>query len=297
MIRKKPALIILAAGMGSRYGGLKQMDPIGPCGEKIIDYSIYDAIAAGFGKIVFVIRESFEKEFKDLFQEKLKNRIDVAFVNQEIHKVPEGVVFNPERQKPWGTGHAILMAKELINEPFAVINADDFYGKEAFAIMANFLQEKISDNLNGMIGYLLRNTISDKGPVSRGVCEIDDSENLKEVVERDQIEKIGNEIAFRKLNQWITLPENIIVSMNFWGFNPSIFKYLECQFVDFLKEQGNQLKSEFFIPNVVSQTIKNGDISYNVLQTSSKWFGVTYKEDKMSAIVSIKELINKEEYP
>lgn len=293
----KPTLLVLAAGMGSRYGGLKQIDPIGPSNETIIDYSIHDAIEAGFGKIVFVIRESFEEEFKAIFNSKLTGKIEVDYVNQEIEKVPDGITFNKEREKPWGTGHAILMAKDCINEPFAVINADDYYGAEAFTTIADYLSNTITDQEYCMVGYQLANTISENGSVSRGVCETNENDHLTTVVERTHIEKLEDGIAYKENEQWVSLPADAIVSMNFWGFTPQLFEHLESQFVTFLKEKGDQLKSEFFIPSVVANIIHDGKTKVKVLKSDAQWFGVTYREDKEKAIDAIGKLIEKGAYP
>ncbi|WP_461631190.1 nucleotidyltransferase family protein [Labilibaculum euxinus] len=293
----KPTLLVLAAGMGSRYGGLKQIDPIGPTNETIIDYSIHDAIEAGFGKIVFVIRESFEEEFKELFNTKLAGKIEVDYVNQEIGKVPEGSVYNLEREKPWGTGHAILMTKDCINEPFAVINADDYYGVEAFTTIAEYLSNTITDEENCMVGYQLGNTISENGSVSRGVCGTNENDHLTAVVERTHIEKLENGIAYKENEVWVQLVPQTTVSMNFWGFTPKLFDYLEAQFILFLKEEGDQLKSEFFIPSVVANIIKDGKTQVKVLKSDAQWFGVTYREDKEKAVKAIGKLIEKGTYP
>lgn len=297
MQKMKPTLLVLAAGMGSRYGGLKQIDPIGPSGETIIDYSIHDAINAGFGKIVFVIRESFEQEFKELFNSKLNGKIEVDYVNQEITKVPLGSKYTSEREKPWGTGHAILMAKDCIKEPFAVINADDYYGVEAFTTIADYLRSGISDQENCMVGYQLGNTISENGFVSRGVCETNEKDNLTTVVERVHIEKLESGIAYKEEDKWISLAETTTVSMNFWGFTPSIFESLESQFTCFLAKDGDQLKSEFFIPSVVAEIISEGNTQFKVLKSNAQWFGVTYREDKDKAIKAIEKLIEKGIYP
>lgn len=293
----KPTLLVLAAGMGSRYGGLKQIDPIGPSGETIIDYSIHDAINAGFGKIVFVIRESFEKEFKELFNAKLDGKIEVDYVTQEITKVPLGSKYTPEREKPWGTGHAILMAKECINEPFAVINADDYYGVEAFTTISKYLSSSISERENCMVGYQLGNTISENGFVSRGVCETNDNDHLTTVVERTHIESLESGIAYKEDEKWVPLSGDTTVSMNFWGFTPSLFDHLESQFTSFLANEGDQLKSEFFIPSVVAQIINEGNTQIKVLKSKAQWFGVTYREDKEKAVKAIGKLIEKEIYP
>ncbi len=291
----KPTLLILAAGMGSRYGGLKQMDKIGPSGETIIDYSIYDAIEAGFGKIVFVIRESFMDDFKAIFNPKLEGKIAVEYVTQEITKVPKDIAVNPDREKPWGTGHAILMAKDVIKEPFAVINADDFYGREAFVTIAEFLSNKASATENCMVGYDLQNTISENGSVSRGVCEMDNERNLKSIVERTQIEKQGENIAFKADEKWQTLPPDATVSMNFWGFTPELFGHLENQFADFLKERGCELKSEFYIPTVVANLM--GEVNFKVLQSDAQWFGVTYREDREKVVDALCQLAKQGTYP
>jgi UTP-glucose-1-phosphate uridylyltransferase len=293
----KPTLLVLAAGMGSRYGGLKQIDPIGPSDETIIDYSIYDAIAAGFGKIVFVIREKFKKEFMELFNAKLAGKIDVEYVTQEIDKVPEDSSYTPDREKPWGTGHAILMAKECINEPFAVINADDYYGVEAFATMADFLMNSVSEKEYSMVGYQLANTISENGSVSRGVCATNANGHLETVVERTHIEKLTEGIAYKEDDKWIPLACETTVSMNFWGFTPQIFTHLEDQFINFLAEEGQALKSEFFIPSVVAKIIDDGNTNVKVLKSAAQWFGVTYREDKDKAAKAILELVGKGIYP
>jgi len=293
----KPTLLVLAAGMGSRYGGLKQLDPIGPSNETIIDYSIHDAIAAGFGKIVFVIREGFEKEFKELFNAKLAGRIEVDYVNQEIGKIPEGSSFNSEREKPWGTGHAILMAKACIKEPFAVINADDYYGVEAFSTMADFLKNSITEKEYAMVGYQLANTISENGSVSRGVCATNASDHLETVIERTHIEKRLQGIAYKEDDKWIPLAGETTVSMNFWGFTIQLFKHLEVQFRSFLAEEGQALKSEFFIPSVVAKIIEDGNTNVKVLKSDAQWFGVTYREDKEKAAKAILELVDKGIYP
>ena len=295
----KPTLFVLAAGMGSRYGGLKQLDGLGPNGETIMDYSIYDAIKAGFGKIVFVIRESFESDFKAVVINKFRDLIEVETVFQDITNVPEGCTYNPEREKPWGTNHAVLMGKDVIKEPFAVINADDFYGQESFAVLADFLRS-VEDKKNEycMVGYHVGNTLSESGSVSRGVCVVDNNGNLQNVVERTNIEEKGGKIIFiDENNVEVEIQENTPVSMNMWGFTPDYFEYSLDFFKDFLAENGQKLKSEFYIPLAVNNLIVAGKVSCKVLDTTSKWFGVTYAEDRPQVVLKINELIGKGIYP
>lgn len=295
----KPTLFVLAAGMGSRYGGLKQLDGLGPNGETIMDYSIYDAIKAGFGKIVFVIRESFEKDFKAVVVDKFRDLIEVETVFQDISNVPEGCTYNPEREKPWGTNHAVLMGKDVIKEPFAVINADDFYGQESFAVLADFLRSvEGKKNEYCMIGYHVGNTLSESGSVSRGVCVVDENGNLLNVVERTNIEEKGGKIIFiDENNEEVAIEPNTPVSMNMWGFTPDYFDYSIDYFKEFLNENGQKLKSEFYIPLAVNNLIVSGKASCKVLDTTSKWFGVTYAEDRPQVVLKINELIRKGIYP
>lgn len=295
----KPTLFVLAAGMGSRYGGLKQLDGLGPNGETIMDYSIYDAIKAGFGKIVFVIRTSFEQDFKDVVVNKFKDLIDTDIVFQEINKVPEGSTYTPEREKPWGTNHAVLMGKDAIKEPFAVINADDFYGQESFAILADFLRSvEGKKNEYCMIGYRVGNTLSESGSVSRGVCVVDENDNLLNVVERTSIEEKGGKINFLDENgEEVTIDQNTPVSMNMWGFTPDYFDYSEEFFKEFLVENGQKLKSEFYIPLAVNNLIVEKKATCKVLDTPSKWFGVTYADDRSQVVLKINELVRKGVYP
>jgi UTP-glucose-1-phosphate uridylyltransferase len=298
-IYMKPTLFVLAAGMGSRYGGLKQLDGLGPNGETIMDYSIYDAIKAGFGKLVFVIRESFEKDFREIVVNKFKDLIDVEVVFQEISNVPEGCVYNPEREKPWGTNHAVLMGKDVIKEPFAVINADDFYGQESFQVLADFLRSVDGKQHEYcMVGYRVGNTLSESGSVSRGVCVVDEKGNLKNVVERTHIEeKSGAIIYVDEKGEEVSIPASTPVSMNMWGFTPDYFDYSWEFFKDFLNERGQELKSEFYIPLAVNELIVNGKVSCKVLDTPSKWFGVTYAEDRPQVVLKINELVRKGVYP
>ncbi len=296
----KPTLVILAAGMGSRYGGLKQMDAFTPEGDTIIDFSIYDALRAGFGKFVFIIRKSFEKEFKEIFNKKLEGKAEVAYVFQELDSVPEKYI-NPERVKPWGTGHALLMAKDAVNENFAIINADDFYGAEAFATMANYLKQvdKTSYNFSS-IAYLLKNTVSDHGYVSRGECQVDENGFLTDVTERTHIEKVNGKLMREddeNDGQLIPINENTIVSMNFWGFTPKCFEFGQQLFETFLQNNTSNLKAEFYIPSVVNEILKSGVAQVKILKSDAKWFGVTYKEDKEIVQNAIAALKNNNVYP
>ena len=295
----KPTLLILAAGIGSRYGGLKQLDKVGPGGEAIIDYSIYDAIQAGFGKVVFVIRKSIEADFKAFIGNKLDGKIEVEYVFQELNKTPEGVVVNPNRQKPYGTGHAVLMAKDAINENFAVINADDFYGKDAYMTITKFFETlELSSNDNCMVGYQIKNTLSDHGYVSRGQCTSDDEGYLQDVVERTHIEKKSHGIFFEdEQKNELLLDENTLVSMNFWGFTPLFFKQLENRFPKFLNENIDEIKAEFFIPTVVNELIEENIGKTKVLESTAAWFGVTYQEDRPVVVESIQKLIKEGKYP
>lgn len=296
----KPTLLILAAGMGSRYGGLKQVDPIGPNGETILDYSIYDAIRAGFEKVVFIIRESFEESFREKIGSKLQGKIEVAYAYQELDKCLGSFDLPESREKPWGTGHAILCAKDVVDAPFAVINADDFYGKDSYRIIKGHL-DSVSAQENSpyaMVGYTLRNTLSEHGTVSRGICDCDENMMLKTVTEMTDIACDGN-AAVAKANDGsaINLTGEEIVSMNLWGFDTTIFDHLQKQFAQFLKDSGNELKSEFFIPAVVDTLIKQNEKQAKVLHTNESWFGVTYREDKEAAQQSLKQLIEKGYYP
>jgi UTP-glucose-1-phosphate uridylyltransferase len=294
----KPTLLILAAGMGSRYGGLKQIDPFGPNGETILEYSVYDAIRAGFGKVVFVIRQSFADAFRERFDDKLKGKIKVEYVFQELNKLPEGYACPEGREKPWGTGHAILMAKDVINEPFAAINADDFYGAQAFQCIADFFKATVSPGTYSMVGYLIENTLSENGTVSRGICKTDGEQNLVKITERHQIRREGNAIVFEDENQaLVEVAGNTPVSMNFWGFHPTLFGHLERQFKAFLDEKMELPKSEFYIPNAVFELIKSKEVKTKVLKANSPWFGVTYPEDKPHVTQQIKKLTEAGVYP
>lgn len=294
----KPTLVILAAGMGSRYGGLKQMDAFTPEGDTIIDFSIYDALHAGFGKFVFIIRKSFEKEFKTIFNKKLKGRAEVVYVFQELDSIPKKYQ-NSDRKKPWGTGHALLMAKDVVKENFAVINADDFYGKEAFKVMAKVLSETDEESYNfNMMAYLLKNTVSDYGFVSRGECQVDENGYLTDVTERTHIERINGKLMRKDDDgNFISIDEDTVVSMNFWGFTPKYFEFGTTLFEEFLQENANKLKAEFFIPLIVNEILKSGTATVEVLKSNAKWFGVTYKDDKEIVQAAIEKLRNQDIYP
>ena len=289
----KPTLLVLAAGMGSRYGGLKQMDGVGPHGEAILDYSVTDAIRAGFGKVVFVIRQSFADDFKKVFnREHFKNQIDVAYVFQELDKLPEGFHVPEGREKPWGTNHAILMAKEVIHEPFAIINADDFYGGDAFKVMADHLSTlATTEGQYCMVGYRLENTLSENGSVSRGVCNTDANGLLVSMTERTAIARDDNGIAYTDADgSKHPLAPDTTVSMNLFGFTPDYFGKSEKLFVEFLKEHGQEMKSEYYIPFAVNTFINQGTATMRVLKTTAQWFGVTYKEDRPGVVARLKAL-------
>jgi len=287
----KPTLLVLAAGMGSRYGGIKQMDGFGPSGETIIDYSIYDAIQSGFGKIVFIVREDFKEAFQDQFEAKINGRIKTEYVIQSGDSFLQNFQIPVDRTKPWGTAHAVLCARNVINEPFAVINADDFYGREAFEKCAAFLNTEVSPKNYCLIGYELGKTISPNGSVSRGVCEIDQDYNLIKVTERTKVYTEGGKIYYLESGMPVPIMPETPVSMNFWGFDPSVFDFLEEQFQEFLNEYGNDPKAEFFIPIVADAFIKKPGCKITVIPTGAQWFGVTYREDAPVVQSSISELI------
>jgi len=294
----KPTLVVLAAGIGSRYGGLKQLDTFTEQGDTILDFSIFDAIQAGFGKIVFIIRKSIENEFKAFFNPKLGGKIEVEYVFQEIEDIPEKFKDN-QRTKPWGTGHALLMAKNAVSENFAVINADDFYGKEAFEVMANKLKNtNKNSNDFSMMGYVLKNTISEYGFVSRGECRVNENNFLTGITERTHIEKVDGVLKFKNENvELIPIDENTIVSMNFFGFTPTYFDISASLFEAFLEDNYQNLKAEFFIPLVVNHVIINYLATMEVLNSDARWFGVTYKQDKAYVTSEIKKLKDSGVYP
>lgn len=298
----KPTLFLLAAGMGSRYGGLKQLDPLGPQGQSIMDYSIYDAIQAGFGKIVWVIRHDFEAQFRQQILSKYEGHVPCELCFQSLDALPTGFSVPEGRQKPWGTNHAVLMGKDVIHEPFAVLNCDDFYDRDAFRVMAKFLTElpEGSTGRYAMVGFRVDNTLSDSGTVSRGICENDASHLLSGVVERTKIERRNGKVAYLDENDtWVTIPDDTPVSMNFWGFTPDYFRHSEEFFTQFLSDPKNinNLKSEFFIPLMVDTLIKSGKATCEVLDTTSKWFGVTYPEDRPGVVEKLAALHAAGQYP
>ena len=296
----KPTLLILAAGIGSRYGGLKQLDKIGPSGETIIDYSIYDAIKAGFGKVIFIIKEAIEDDFKEAFVERLKEKVAIDYVFQETWMVPEGIEIPDNRSKPWGTGHAVLMADGKIKGPFAVINGDDFYGRGAFQAFADYFRDWNPDRANDycMVGYHVANTLSEFGSVSRGVCQADANSFLVDVVERTHIERSSAGVVFKnEQGKFVEIDDNTIVSMNFWGFTPSFFGYLKTGFEDFIQKNAGDLKAEFFIPSIVNELIKTQKATVKILNCDEQWFGMTYKEDRLMVVKSIRALVRGGIYP
>lgn len=293
----KPTLLILAAGMGSRYGGLKQIDKFGPSGESIIEYSIYDAIQAGFGKVVFIIRDSFAEDFKALFEPKLKGKIEIEYAFQEITTIPEGIPVHPGREKPWGTGHAVLVAKNIINEPFAIINADDFYGKDAFKSLAQYMANNTGEKEACMVGYQIHKTLSDFGTVSRGVCKKDKDGYLIEITERTKIKSEDDKIFFYEGDKKFQLQPETPVSMNCWAFKPNFFTILEKGFAEFLKAHGQELKSEYFFPFEVSDALNRGQVAVKVLTCNAEWFGVTFPADKPFVSKQLNKLIENGEYP
>ena len=288
--------------MGSRYGGLKQLDGLGPNGETIMDYSIYDAIKAGFGKIVFVIRKDFEQDFKDKILSKYEGHIPAQLVFQSIDALPEGFKAPEGRVKPWGTNHAVMMAAKAINEPFCVINCDDFYNRDAYMVMGKFLSQlpEGSQNKYAMVGFRVGNTLSENGTVARGICSKDENENLTTVVERTEIMRVNGPICYKdEQGEWVPVDDNTPVSMNMWGFTPDYFKHSEEYFKEFLSDPKNleNPKAEFFIPLMVNKLINENTATVKVLDTTSKWFGVTYSADRPSVVEKIQQLVNDGVYP
>jgi len=292
----KPSLLVLAAGMGSRYGGLKQIDPVGPAGETIIDYSIYDALRAGFAKVVFVIRRDMEQPFRQYVGRRFEQRAQVRYVFQELADLPVGFSPPPNRSKPWGTAHAVLAGQSAIQEPFVAINADDFYGARSFRLLAEHFAVGGADY--AMAGFILRHTLSEFGTVSRGVCQAGQDGYLQSVVEMTRLERDGagarNTDAAGRV---IQLTGEEAVSMNFWGFTPEVFPALRAKFAEFLEKSGRDEKAEFFIPSAVNEWVVSGQARVKVLLTSDHWFGVTYREDRLRVVESIRQLIAKGEYP
>lgn len=296
----KPTLLILAAGMGSRYGGLKQLDQFGPSGETIMDYSVYDAMKAGFGKVVFIIREDFAAEFKEKIISKYEGKIPVEIVYQSLDRIPEGYTLNPERSKPLGTAHAVWCAREVLDTPFAVINADDFYGSGSFKIMADYLSQMddASTARQVMVGYMVKNTLSENGSVSRGVCEIKEDGTLGTIIERTKIyTKEDGSIVFEEDGEETPLESETVVSMNMMGFSSSTLSYYDSDLKAFLDENAGELKKEFFLPLVLNNLIQRGISCVDVLTTTEQWYGVTYPEDKPSVIESIDKKIKDGIYP
>ncbi|MBO5703076.1 MAG: nucleotidyltransferase [Bacteroidaceae bacterium] len=298
----KPTLFLLAAGMGSRYGGLKQLDKLGPNGETIMDYSIYDAINAGFGKLVFVIRKDFEQDFRDIVLKKYESKIPCELVFQALDALPEGFTCPADRQKPWGTNHAVMMGKDVIKEPFAVLNCDDFYDRDAFQVMGKFLSElpEGSTGKYAMVGFRVGNTLSESGTVSRGVCEKNEQNLLTSVVERTKIQRFDGVVKYQDDNgEWVAISDNTPVSMNFWGFTPDYFQHSVEYFKEFLADPKNMenLKSEFFIPLMVDKLINDGTATCEVLDTTSQWFGVTYPEDRPEVVARFAKLGEDGVYP
>jgi hypothetical protein len=293
----KPTLLVLAAGMGSRYGGNKQIDGFGPSGETILDYSIYDAIRAGFGKVVLIVREEILEMTKALLLPKVEGKIEIDFVLQSLKSFVPEEFQNPDRVKPYGTAHAVLCAKDAIAEPFAVINADDFYGKEAFEVVGKFLSNGVQPNLHSMVGYAIQNVLSEHGTVSRGVCSMNAANQLIGMVERTSIAREGDKIISRGEGEEIEIEENTPVSMNFWGFHQAVFADIEEMWSNFLPANQENLKSEFYIPTVANNLIQEGKAAFEILEGGKTWFGVTYTEDKPIVIESLKKMHSSGEYP
>jgi len=293
----QPTLLILAAGMASRYGSMKQTEGFGPTGETIMDYSIYDAIRAGFGKVVFIIRKDFAEGFKASFEPKLAGKIKTEYVYQEMDSYLNGLEIPMGRTKPWGTAHAVLCGREVVNEPFAVINADDYYGVDAFVKAADFLNATCNEKHYAIIGYELERTLSDHGSVSRGVCQVDAAQNLISIKERTKIYKENGVITYEDEDGKHAVPSDSSVSMNFWCFAPSLFRATETLFIDFVKKNTDNSKAEFFIPIVAEDFMENQGGQISVIPTSSQWFGVTYKEDAPVVKASVDKLVADKIYP
>ncbi len=294
----KPTLLILAAGMGSRYGGLKQLDEVGKAGETIMDYSIYDALKAGFGKVVFVIRRDFEAEFKEKIASRWEGKAEIGFAFQGADTFVPKVAGQVERAKPWGTGHAVLVAKNVVNEPFVAINADDFYGYSGFKKMADFLTNDCKPTHYGMVGYVLKNTLSENGAVSRGVCSMDENYQLQTVTECTGIEETADGVFYNAENgEKAPLDAQSLVSMNLWGFHPHIFELLQEGFDAFVAENASSPKAEFYISSFANHLINSGTATFSVLPNDEKWYGVTYREDKETVEQAFSEMTSAGKYP
>jgi len=298
----------MAAGIGSRYGGLKQFDPVGPSGETIIDYSIFDAVREGFGKTVFIIRHDIEKHFREKISSRFEDKTEVEYAYQELNALPDGFKAPGNREKPWGTGHAIFVTRDIVKEPFAIINADDFYGLKSFRALSGFLSA-MPDTRNqnwGMVGFTLRNTLSEHGTVTRGVCR-EEGGLLKDIVETKSIRKDGNNAVYERNGKWVKLPGDAVVSMNMWAMNPSYYDILDKGFPKFLREAGvdekgsdlakNNLKSEYLVPAVIGELVNSAKATVRVLKSDENWYGVTYKEDREWVSRNIAALVKKGEYP
>jgi NDP-sugar pyrophosphorylase family protein len=296
-MNQKPTLLVLAAGMGSRYGGNKQIDGFGPSGETILEYSIFDAIRAGFGKVVFIVREEILEIAKEKFLPKLEGKIEVDWVIQSLDSFVPAALKQADRVKPFGTAHAVLCAKDVIKEPFAVINADDFYGKEAFEVLGKFLSTEVKPELQAMVGYAIQNVLSEHGTVSRGVCETNEKGQLIGMVERTSIAREGAKILSKGENEVLEIAENTPVSMNFWGFHADVFGDIERMWNEFLPANRENQKSEFFIPTVANNLIQENKAAFEILEGGKVWFGVTYTEDKPVVIEALKKLHDSGEYP
>jgi hypothetical protein len=301
MTEKGPALVILAAGVGSRFGGLKQMTPVGPSGEMILDYSIYDALTAGFSKIVFVINHTIEESFKETIGDRIARSAAVDYVYQELDCLPEGAVVPAGRKKPWGTGHAVLCCRGVVDGPFAVINADDYYGRSCFKLLHDFLVKPCSDPMlhMAMVGFILENTLTENGYVSRGICAVDERGYLRDIVERVHIEKRGDRVLYTedKGNTWEPLTPGCQVSMNCWAFPEGTLDFFEEKFNHFLQSDGDMTKAEFYLPFAVDSIVKDGKGNVRVLKTSDKWYGMTYQEDRKKVIDAIRSLVVQGVYP
>lgn len=298
-MQKKPTLIILAAGMGSRYGSLKQVDAVGPNGETIIDYSVYDALRAGFGKIVFVIRKDIKQDFLEVFGKRFDGKVPYELVFQELDMLPEGIACPPDRVKPWGTAHAIWVCRDVVKEPFGVINADDFYGANSFRVLSSALTNtNLKEGDYFMVGYRLANTLSEAGSVSRGICSVDKNSYLLDVVERTKIERIDGVIQYWNENdERVPIDSDVLVSMNCWGFTPNFFGHIDSMLNEFLSGSLANPKAEFYIPTAVNWLLKSGQATCKVLPTNSNWFGVTYPDDKKAVMHKLQRLIANKVYP